>query len=109
MCWNQIKQIGPTALILCLVANNSLGQGQGLIVDQASGTIDEVLTIGTQIPPNQIAQSFTPSLSAVGFIQFSEFVPGNPGNDDVTFAVNLRADAYNGPILSSTDPVILAN
>jgi len=80
---------------------------QRLLVDQANAPTGELIQNFTQIPDNQIAQSFTPSLSAVGFVQFSEFVPGFPGNDQVTFVVNLRAGAYNGPILSSTDPVIL--
>jgi len=85
-------------------------QAQGfLLVDQASGTMDEIVTTSTQLPNNQIAQSFTPSLSAVGFVQFSEYVPAFPGNNTVTFAVNLRAGAYNGQILSSTDLVILVN
>jgi len=82
--------------------------GQGLLVDQASGTLDEFVSAYTPLPDN-IAQSFTPSLSAVGFVQFNEYVPAFPGNDSVTFAVNLRAGAYNGPILSSTTPVVLVN
>jgi len=83
---------------------------QGVIVDQASGTTSEFVQNFTRIPDNQIAQSFTPSLSAVGFVQFSEFLPaGLGGNDQVTFVVNLRAGAYNGPILSSTSPIILVN
>src|SRR6266480_6990665 len=82
---------------------------QGVIVDQASGTTSEFIQDFTRIPDNQIAQSFTPSLSAVGFVQFSEYISAFPGNDQVTFVVNLRQGAYNGPILSSTDPVILVN
>src|SRR5690349_11520611 len=82
---------------------------QGLLVDQASGTTDEFVQGFTRIPDNLIAQSFTPSFSAVGFVQFSEYVPAFPGNNAVTFVVNLRQGAYNGPILSSTDPVILVN
>jgi PEP-CTERM motif len=79
---------------------------------QASGTTDEIVLNGTHIPDNQIAQSFTPSFSAVGFVQFNEYVPfgiGPNGNPPVTFVVNLRQVAYDGPILSSTDPVVLAN
>jgi hypothetical protein len=82
---------------------------QGLLVDQASGTVDEIVETFSQIPLNQIAQSFTPSLSAVGFVQLSVVVPFLPGNDQATFAVNLRTGSYNGPILGSTDPVVLVN
>jgi hypothetical protein len=80
---------------------------QVLVVDQVSGDTNEVIQNSTLIPDNQIAQSFTPSLSAVGFVQFNEFVPAFPGNDQVTFMVNLRSGAYNGPVLSSTAPVVL--
>src|SRR6266498_576874 len=97
----------PVFTILLLTTSRL--SGQGLLVDQASGTLDEVVTVTTQIPDNQIAQSFTPSLSAVGFVQFSEVVPAFPGNNAVTFTVNLREGAYNGPILSSTTPVVLVN
>ena len=82
---------------------------QVLVVDQASGDTNEFISQLTQMPDNQIAQSFTPSLSAVGFVQFIELVPFLPRNDQVTFMVNLRAGGYNGPILGSTDPVVLLN
>jgi len=65
--------------------------------DLASGTLDEIVTVASQIPDNQIAQSFTPSLSVVGFVQFSQNVPAFVGNDQVNFVVNLRQGAYNGP------------
>jgi hypothetical protein len=84
--------------------------GQGFIVDQASGTIDELVPPGyTPLPDNMIAQWFTPSLSGVGFVQFNGVVPALPGNNAVTFVVNLRQGTYNGPIISSTDPVVLVN
>src|SRR5207245_9754588 len=108
MCWKRFKQVGPNVVILWLTATDAFGQGL-LVVDQASGTPDEFIQVTTQLPDNQIAQSFTPSLSAVGFVQFSQYVPAFPGNDAVTFVVHLRAGAYNGPILSSTDPVGLVN
>src|SRR5438876_8944507 len=82
---------------------------QDLLVDQASGDTNELIQVFTQIPDNRIAQSFTPSLSAVGFVQFSEFVLAVPGNNQVTFMVNLRAETYDGPIVSSTDRVVLLN
>ncbi len=108
MRWRKFGVAGLPAFALLLVMTSRL-LAQGLLVDQASGTLDEVVTVTTQIPDNQIAQSFTPSLSAVGFVQFSEVVPAFPGNNAVTFTVNLREGAYNGPILSSTTPVVLVN
>ena len=106
---NPIRAAGIAAFALCVAANVKL-IGQGLLVDQASGTTADALSQYTRLPDNQIAQSFTPSFSAVGFVQFSELLPaGVGGNNQVTFAVNLRSGAYNGPIISSTDPVILVN
>jgi len=97
----------PVALAIWLTGTKLFSQG--LQVDQASGTIDEFVAVSTQIPDNRIAQSFTPLIPAVGFVQFSQTVPAFPGNDQVSFEVNLRQGAYNGPIISSTDPVVLVN
>src|SRR6185503_17238323 len=91
-----------------LTASELFAQGF-LAVDQASGTTDELMQVFTQLPDNQIAQSFTPLMPAVGFVQFSQYVPAFPGNDAVLVVVNLREGAYNGPIVSSTDPVLLVN
>src|SRR2546430_17254884 len=97
------------AALLAALLDSSRILAQGLLVDQASGTTDEIIQNFSQIPDNQIAQSFTPSLSAVGFVQFTQNVPAYPGNDQVTLVVNLRVGSYNGPIVSSTDPVVLVN
>ena len=97
-----------TALFFGLTASELFAQGF-LAVDQASGTTDELMQVFTQLPDNQIAQSFTPLMPAVGFVQFSQYVPAFPGNDAVLVVVNLREGAYNGPIVSSTDPVLLVN
>jgi len=83
-----------------------LGQGT-LLVDQASGTTDELVQVFTLIPDNQIAQSFTPSLSAVGFVQFQTVTFQDNNGAGVVFAVNLRQGAYNGSIISSTTPLVI--
>ncbi|PYJ96451.1 MAG: hypothetical protein DME23_20650 [Verrucomicrobia bacterium] len=62
------------AAVLAALLHSSRILAQGLLVDQASGTTGEFIQNFTQIPDNQIAQSFTPSLSAVGFVQFQTFV-----------------------------------
>jgi hypothetical protein len=94
------------AFISWLLAINSLGQGF-LVVDQASGALDEVVTTGTRLPDNQIAQSFTPSLSAVGYVQLQTSIFASSSGE--TLIINLRQGAYNGPIVSSTTPVFLIN
>src|SRR6266699_391951 len=104
MCWKRLKQVGLNVVILWLTAADAFGQGF-LAVDQASGTTDEIITQATRIPDNQIAQSFTPSLSAVGFVQLQTFVFAISSGESMV--INLRQGAYNGPVLSSTDPVVL--
>ena len=96
------KKYGGMAAGLWLVIGN--GSGQGLLVDQASGTLAESIVNAYRTPPNDLAQSFTPSLSAVGFVQFRSLATF-PSGSSVTLVVNLRDGAYNGPILSSTDPI----
>jgi len=97
------------AAVLAALLHSSRILAQGLLVDQASGTTGEFIQNFTQIPDNQIAQSFTPSLSAVGFVQFQTFVFDDNNGAGVVFAVNLRQGAYNGPIISSTAPLVLVN
>jgi hypothetical protein len=103
--WNYAKLV---AIALGCVLNPTPMLGQGtLLVDQASGTLDELIQVFTLIPDNQIAQSFTPSLSAVGFVQLQTVTFQDNNGAGVVFAVNLRQGTYNGPIVSSTDPVVL--
>ena len=104
---NSIRAAGIATVALCVVVANVKLIGQGLLVDQASGTLSEFVQNGTLIPDNQISQSFTPSLSAVGFVQFSDFISDNSGS--VVVVVSLRQGAYNGATISSTDPVVLVN
>ena len=100
------REFRGASVLACWIASTNL-LAQGLLVDQASGTTDELLQVFTRIPDNQIAQSFTPSLSAVGFVQFQTVVFDDNNGVGVTFAVNLREGAYNGPIISSTTPVVI--
>ncbi len=80
---------------------------QELLVDQASGSLEEPVVNAYLIPENQLAQSFTPSFNAVGFVQLRTLVT-SPSGSQVTVTVNLRQGAYNGPVVSSTDPVIIS-
>jgi hypothetical protein len=80
---------------------------QGLLVDQASGTLNEVPTQSTILPTISTVQSFTPSLSAVGFIQLSTSIEAASSGE--TVMINLRQNAYNGPIVDSTTPIFLVN
>jgi len=92
-------------LLLCLPI---CGLAQGTFVyDQQSA--DETTPGGTTAPisSNQpIGQSFTPTLSQVGFIRLylGDSVFNGIG---ATVYVNLRQDSITGPILSSTQPVFM--
>ena len=95
-----------TVAVCCwLAAANALSQG--LLVDQASGTPNEITTESTTLPGNAIVQSFTPSLSAVGFVQLQTYISAASSGE--TVMINLRQDAYNGPIVSSTTPIVVVN
>src|SRR6266496_4374712 len=106
MCWKKLKEVGPTVLILLLTVADGFGQGF-LVVDQASGTADEVIQVSTGIPDNQIAQSFTPLIPAVGFVQLQTGIFAISSGE--TLVINLRQGAYNGAIIGSTTPEFLVN
>src|SRR5437762_12455914 len=99
------KSWAGLAAVLWLSVSHARGQGS-LVVDQASGTLEESVVNAYRTPENQLAQSFTPSLNAVGFVQLRSLFTFPQGNT-VTVAVNLRQGAYDGPIISSTDPLVI--
>ena len=99
------KNCAGLAAVLWLLVNHARGQGS-LVVDQASGTLEESVVNAYRTPDNQLAQSFTPSLNAVGFVQLRSLFTFPQGNT-VTVAVNWRQGAYDGPIISSTDPLVI--
>src|ERR1043166_7493331 len=91
-----------TGLIACLLLAVSNAPGQDvLVVDQASGDLTEPVVNGSRIPENGVAQSFTPSLSAVGFVQLRPLVT-LPGGSTVDVVVHLRGGSFDGPILGTT-------
>jgi hypothetical protein len=60
-----------------------------------------------QLIPTPFGQSFTPTLSSVGFIRLI-FADHSPSNGlGATLFVNLRADSLSGAILSTTPAVTL--
>ena len=83
-----------------------MASGQGtLLYDQQSATTG-IAHFGNSINQSQpIGQAFTPSLSAVGFVQLQLFNGFNPTN--ATIAVNLWADSLGGTLLGTTEPVSL--
>src|SRR6266511_5258244 len=98
------KQWAMLAGVLCLSAEDLTAQE--LLVEQASGTLQEAVVNSYRVPESQLAQSFTPFFSSVGFVQLRSLVPQSSGSS-VTVVVNLRQGAYDGPVVSSTDPVVI--
>jgi len=100
-----------SCLILCAtVCMAFIANGQGtLIYDQSSATNPAAGGGGAPIQEDQpMGQSFTPTLSSIGFVQL-DFIDINPGNSlGATVYVNLWSGSIsNGTLLSSTDPVFI--
>src|SRR5207247_10821815 len=54
-----------------------------------------------------VGQSFTPSLSSVAFVRL-QLLDAIAGNDlGATILINLRTNSITGPVLASTDPVLI--
>jgi hypothetical protein len=80
--------------------------GQEFMADQANGSINDPPVVSGLPLPGSIAQSFTPLLPSIDFIQV-DIVVG--ATDPQTFYFNLRAGDPNSPIFASTVPVVLSN
>jgi hypothetical protein len=97
-------------ILLFLFLRVSSVPGQGTFVyDQQSITNDSVG--GESSPAFQLneplGQSFTPSLSSIGFVRIIMF-DGRPNNGaGAIFSVNLRQDSIIGTVLASSTPVSL--
>jgi PEP-CTERM motif len=94
--------------IFLIVFAGVMTRGQGtFIYDQQSAT-SQAGGSGAPIQEDQpMGQSFTPSLSSVGFVQL-EFWDINHGNNlGATVYVNLLSDSITGPVIDSTAPVTM--
>ena len=96
-------------ITFALTAFCALGQST-FVYDQQSVPSDSTYIEGgvANILDVSVGQSFTPSLSTVGFIRL--IVEGGgppPGGSSAMFYVNLMSDDITGPILASTDPVTI--
>ena len=104
-----MKTLNLFLSILVCATNASFAQGT-LVFDQESSNDEVSLFTGVRIQfYGTVGQSFTPSLSTVGFVQLRHF-DISPGNlVGATLVVNLRSNAINGPIIGTTTPVSLAD
>ncbi len=95
-------------LLLCCSPLVCIGQGT-LVYDQQSsdeGRPGETI-VGITSFQQPVGQSFTPSLTAVGFIrlQLLDVIPRN--GTGATILINLRTNSISGPIMASTIPVLV--
>ncbi len=88
-------------ILAALLLSTWIAYGQGFIIDQqATNGIDGVLSpLGSSQPAGQ---SFTPSLSAVGFVSLYPF-----NSSDSFMAINLRTNSITGPILATSSSVFI--
>jgi len=84
VCSKRFKQALRSIIIFSLSAAKASGQGV-LVVDQASGTTDEVVTVATVIPDNQVNTFYYPDNIGVtpGQLYFFEPVVLSAGSLDV--------------------------
>jgi len=95
--------------MLVLVPFAAPAQGT-LVYDQESSTDEDPPIGGVRIQfYGTVGQSFTPSLSTVGFVRLRLFDLDPGSGTGATLAVNLRSTAINGPLLGTTTPVVLGD
>jgi hypothetical protein len=103
-------------LAAMLVAASFQTHAQGFVYDQqsANGLISTFNNgvDGFYIQTEPLTQSFIPSLSAIGFVQFEFIDPPGNGNNGATVYVNLWTGSPNinsATLLGSTTPVYMPN
>lgn len=91
-----------------LLASDSRGQGT-FVYDQQSSD-ESFIAGGIPIQTSQpLGQSFTPNLSAAGFIRLFIYDLSPSNGIGATLYVTLRTNSIAGPILGSTDPVSMSD
>ena len=95
-------------LLTFLIVSSAHGQGT-FVYDQQSITNDSVG--GESSPAFQLneplGQSFTPSLSGIGFVRMIVFDARPNNGAGAILSVNLRQDSLTGLVLASATPVVL--
>jgi hypothetical protein len=99
----------PAALAVWLCSASAFGQGTFLFDQQSSvdGSYLEGAVLDLQaVQP--FGQSFTPSLTSVGFVRLYLYDSYTPNTLPGTLYVNLRAGSITGQVLGTSTPVTLA-
>jgi hypothetical protein len=92
-----------SASLIALATIQARGQGT-VILDQASYSGPITLDQAFAIQPGQpVGQSFTPSLSAVGFVNIVLIGGGTGGS----VYINILSNSITGPVLGSSESVVV--
>ena len=95
-----------TAVAVSIAAVSSFAQGV-FVYDQQAADENTIGGFAAAIQPNQpVGQSFTPTITSVGFIRLklSDSAINGLG---ATVYLNLRSDSISGPILATSDSVVM--
>lgn len=92
------KSIAVTFLLTIWIAC-----GQGFIYDQQSADESGTLEGSGGLGQQPFGQSFTPSLSSIGFIRLYIF-DGTAGNGGGVLSINLRTNSITGTVFFQQHP-----
>jgi uncharacterized protein (TIGR03382 family) len=93
------------SILFLIIVRPAFGQGFIVYDQQSTNLIEGAFGIDPSAQP--VGQSFTPTLTLVGFIDLYLY-DGDPLHDlGGTVYVNLRSDSITGTILASSTPVFL--
>jgi len=103
----KVKTKSMFQLLSALLPTYAGAQGTFVFDQQSSDESNGGVGISVIQDSQPIGQSFTPSLTGIGFVRFHLFdLVRNNGTGAVVY-VNLRSDSITGTIISSTAPVAL--
>jgi len=91
-------------IIFAFLLLGCFARGQGFLYDQQSINDGEG-AVGLMQANQPLGQSFTPTLTSIGFVAL--FIDG--GSSEATIYVDLRSTSITGPILGSTTPAFFPN
>jgi hypothetical protein len=98
-------KIKPCLALVCCVQWIAYGQSTFIFDQQSINSIEGGRSLQSSAQP--MGQSFTPTLSSVGFVMLNLYDGDALTNLGGTVAVNLRANSITGTILSSSLPVFI--
>jgi hypothetical protein len=100
-------KLKPLVLLFVVILAKPLALAQGTFVYDQQSADENTYKEGTAlIQQNQpFGQSFTPSLSAVGFIQLTIFNGFSGNYSQANIVVNLRSDSVSGQVLGTSQIV----